>query len=89
MPLGKPWPNRRGAARARGVITSELVKVRLGHDRFHPLKSDIRQPKKGLDVADRITEGIVTRRAETSARGAQQLKPGPLCGRAVQRTIEF
>src|SRR5258705_6540647 len=24
MPLGKLWPNRRGAARARGVITSEL-----------------------------------------------------------------
>ena len=29
MPLGKLWPNRRGATRARGVITSELGQNRI------------------------------------------------------------
>jgi hypothetical protein len=45
MPLGKLWPNRRSATRARGVITSELGQKRKWR-RFQvmsalPQKADI------------------------------------------------
>ena len=83
MPLGKLWPNRRGAARARGVITSELgQKRRLGESlssSFLPLKADILRKRRHVS---KVPETDFTQsphvNEQTASAGTAKGTPGSL-----------
>jgi len=55
MPLGKLWPNRRGATRARGVITSELGQTQKSD---HATWKSALLP--GADMAGRVESRLAT-----------------------------